>query len=134
MMKIWVSNRTDVVVAHIFDARNRSLEAAGRIVTGEVNRLLRRGNRSGDWGTVPETGVPYRMSAPGEPPAPRTGDLANSYRYQFVGPTTVRVGSDVEQAELEFGTIRTEPRPHLRPAISSSRRAIERATGQEFEL
>lgn len=59
-----------------------------------------------------------RASAPGDPPAPDTGNLRNSIDYELTSETTSHVGTDVEYAEpLEFGTTRIAPRPFMRPSL-----------------
>lgn len=69
-------------------------------------------------------GAAYRASAPGEPPAIRTGVLRNSFfvtvekaenGYQAVVRTTVTYAND-----LEYGTERIDPRPFLDPALKAS--------------
>ena len=112
------------VVAQLYSRRDEALEAAGRILAGEVGRVLRRRGRSGAEYTVPGTGVQYVASAPGEPPAPRTGDLARSYVFEVTPPRVV-VGSRKPQARLEFGWGNILPRPHLRPAERSVRDAVK---------
>lgn len=60
-------------------------------------------------------------SAPGEPPAIDTGNLANSISYEFQdGGMTGIVFTGVEYApELEFGGARILPRPFFTPASES---------------
>lgn len=119
------------VQRHIKGARSRALEAVGRTIAGEVGRLLRRGQRTGETYTVPGTGVEYTASAPGEPPAPRTGDLAGSYTFYASGNSVV-VGSPLLHSRLEFGLGYAEPRPHLRPAARRTSRRNERLVRREF--
>lgn len=57
-------------------------------------------------------------SAPGEPPAIDTGNLANSMAHQMIGPTEgeVTVGAEYS-VELEMGAARIAARPFLGPAV-----------------
>lgn len=92
----------------------------------------------------PRTGIEYRIpgtvharytaSAPGEPPAVREGLYRESWK---VAPTVIqgervigaaytdrKVGPGGEHVlgdNLEHGTIRMAPRPHVRPALESVR-------------
>ena len=60
----------------------------------------------------------HQASAPGEPPATDTGNLADSIDSQMIGPTTGEVSVGAEYgAPLEFGSARgLAPRPFLTPA------------------
>lgn len=111
---------------------SRVLEAAARDTATRVRKKLLHGTRSGEVYRVPNTNASYRASAPGEAPAPRTGDLANSYTFEVEGHTRSLVGSPLPQARLEFGWGTAAPRPHLRPAqqetIGNIQRIIEVAT------
>lgn len=66
---------------------------------------------------------PAAPSAPGSPPARRTGELLASYRSETGrderGRHYVAVVSDDPAASyLEFGTSEMPARPHLRPAVA----------------
>jgi hypothetical protein len=79
----------------------------------------------------PRTGIVYRVggtkdrpilhqaSAPGEPPATETGNLANSITSQMLDSRTGMVSVGAEYAApLEFGSARgLAPRPFLTPAV-----------------
>ncbi len=57
-------------------------------------------------------------SAPGTPPAIRTGILHASFKVEQTGDLEHIVGTDVEYApHLEFGTVRMAERPFLTPAV-----------------
>jgi hypothetical protein len=72
-------------------------------------------------------GSAYQASAPGEPPAVRTGRLRQSF-YMTVDPTsdenegyTVKIRTTVKYADdLEFGNEIIDPRPYLAPTIEKS--------------
>ena len=67
-------------------------------------------------------GAAYRASAPGEPPATRTGRLRHSF-FMTVDPESddtflVSIRTNVYYADdLEYGTERVEARPFVKPAI-----------------
>lgn len=113
------SNKAEIA-SKIRGGREKALEAAGRALSTEVKRVLLRGSRSGREYNVPGTKTTYTASAPGEPPAPRTGDLANSYTFSVSSPRVI-VGSPKPQAQLEYGWGHAAPRPHLRPAERNAR-------------
>jgi len=78
----------------------------------------------------------YVASAPGEPPAVRTGRLRNSIKYRVIGGgLNLRgiVGSSLEYAApLEFGTSKMAPRPFLRPSYEKVREAIKNILGGKW--
>jgi len=92
------------------------VEAFARDTEAEVKKLILRGSPSGEVYKVPGTQVNYRASAPGQAPAPRTGDLANSYQSQVTSESTSIVFSGLKYSRIEFGWGHVAPRPHLRPA------------------
>lgn len=63
----------------------------------------------------------YVASAPGQPPAIRSGNLfRNQGRPRFIAPLTVERVINTEYAEyLEQGTKRMAPRPFVRPAVET---------------
>ncbi|MGB9866717.1 MAG: HK97-gp10 family putative phage morphogenesis protein [Bacillota bacterium] len=78
----------------------------------------------------------YTASAPGEPPAVRTGRLRNSIKYRIVGTgLSLRgiVGSPLEYAPyLEFGTSKMERRPSLRPTYERERETVKDILGGKW--
>ena len=95
----------------------------------EIKRTL-SGPRSGKKYRVPGTKRYYTASAPGEPPAVRTGRLRNSIKYKLVRGfmrAKGEVGSSLDYAaQLEFGTSKMAPRPYLRPTYEKERQTIKR--------
>lgn len=114
--KVVFRNNLDQVADNMKGSVPLVLEALARDTRSRVSKKLLRGTRSGEIYQVPKTNREYQASAPGEPPAPRTGELANSYIHQVTSPSTAIVASDVPQARLEYGFGNVAPRPHLRPA------------------
>lgn len=82
----------------------------------------------------PKTGIVYhrrgkahQASAPGEPPASDLGNLINSITLR-PDPKTLAVFVNAGAkyaAALEYGTVRMEPRPYLRPALLQHRASID---------
>lgn len=105
-----------------------NMELAARFGEGKVKEKLGRGGgpRTGRMYRVPGSTRFYRASAPGEPPAYRTGVLQAGVTSgveirgsRIVGMVGV---ADVEYAkELELGTSEKAPRPFLRPTIMEIR-------------
>ena len=110
-----------------------NLAAAVAIIHGQLMVKMLQGTRSGKTYLVPGTKREYTASAPGEPPAPRTGNTARTYDVDvdgFVG----RVGSPSEEAlRLERGTSRMAPRPHLKPAFDESLDKVKQALGNPIK-
>lgn len=81
------------------------------------------GERSGKTGYTP-SGKAYTMSAPGEPPAVRTGQLRQSIEYEVHKDRKgyyALVGSKLDYSKmLEFGTMDMQARPFIRPTLSKN--------------
>lgn len=121
----------------------KQLIAIGYQLEGDIKRSMQEGSGRlyGD----------HRASAPGEPPAPDTGRLRASISTNWSGSSmsrgkvggkalasdgvgmpkakgdrfTVVVGSNVEYAPLlEFGTIKMQPRPFIRPAFDKIKHRV----------
>lgn len=126
--------------------------------------LVLRGQRSGRRYKVPGTfrrqtdkstgkkrnGRYYTASAPGEPPAVRTGTFRNSWQagssYSFGtktgrGTYIARIESDVMTDDgkhnlgeiLEYGTSRMAPRPHHDRILDHAEKRIYRIYEQDYE-
>ena len=104
----------------------RMLKAAMRLHQ-EVTKTL-TGSRSGREYKVPATDRTYKASQPNEPPATRLGHLRKSYKYIVKGEglkAVGYVGSPLEYSHyLEYGTAKMKPRPHLKPALETSKKDI----------
>lgn len=89
-------------------------------IEGDAKQSL-SGPRSGHVyrvGGMKDSPILHQASAPGEPPATETGNLAISLDSKMIGPTTGEVSVGAEYgAPLEFGSARgLAPRPFLTPA------------------
>jgi len=94
---------------------NRSIRNAfaeyGKDVTQELKKVIVTGTRSGR--VYRFMGREHIASAPGEPPANRSGRLAGSFEYKARQNELV-VYTGVEYARyLEQGTSKMEPRPYF---------------------
>lgn len=78
-------------------------------------------------------GTLHVASAPGEPPAADIGNLHNSITVRPHPQTlTVHVNAGAKYAAaLEYGTVRMEPRPYLRPAMMRFARLIDERVALE---
>lgn len=91
----------------------RAVEKAGRHFMNEVKKTL-SGERSGKVYPVGRRGRVYQASAPGEPPASRSGALRRSITMtepRWVGwNVSVDVGSALDYARrMEYGGVSTVP-------------------------
>ncbi len=154
-MKINLEDAVNEIVEEItYQAKSRAFRAANELRNSALTVL--RGERSGkvykkpgtygsrmtkqtknllkDYGHKLRGGQLYRASAPGEPPALRTGNLRMSWRPQTaseqVGKTvTIKpaITTDVKYAPyLEEGTDRMAPRPFEDPIIERAMPRIRR--------
>lgn len=88
----------------------------------------------------PKSGIPYARgnrvhiaSAPGEPPAQDLGNLSNSItiRPDIKGLVVYVNAAAAYAAALEYGTVRMEPRPYMRPALLRHVRLIDERVALE---
>lgn len=101
-------------------------------VRNEAVRSILQGQKSGR--IYRRRGIEHKASAPGEAPASDTGRLANSIdtSYEDRGLTGI-VHVRAEYAPfLEFGTIKMEPRPFMRPALDSQREQLNANIADEL--
>lgn len=102
------------------------LKAAGKMLEPKMRAKL-EGEGSGHVYSKPGGGT-YRASAPGEPPAERTGALMRSVTSKMIGSLTLRIGSPMPYAGyLEWGTETIKQRPWLRSTIFGNKQNILRA-------
>jgi hypothetical protein len=91
----------------------------------------------GRWYNVPGTKRKYQASAPGDPPAPRTGVLRRTVKWAIQGEGGGEmeglVGSDQKYAPgLEFGTPTMAPRPWLRPSFEEAEVEVKSIMGGKW--
>ena len=110
---------------HFAEIANDMAPEAGRIVNATIHRIEARtkaslsGPRSGREYRRGKHGTRiHRASAPGEPPATDTGNLANSIGSRMTGRTEGEVTVTAEYAAaLELGGVHMAARPFLGPAV-----------------
>ena len=95
----------------------KSLSNHGREVKKELVKVVSTGARTGR--IYMYKGTPYRASAPGEPPAKRSGDLSRGFAYK-TRPNELRIGNTVFSEKgfpyplaLVTGTVKMSPRPYF---------------------
>lgn len=98
----------------------------GEIVSGEIRRSILIGPKTGRLYRRPGGRI-HRASAPGEAPATDTGALIASVDFEVHSWARMEVGDKEPYGRhLELGarrtlpaggTVRIEPRPHVRPAV-----------------
>lgn len=121
-------------MAAYLDRLLKDVEARVEQALGEVALLVaqtaRNSIQSGDRGgrLYQRHGIVHIASAPGEPPAEQSGQLADSIDVEQDDQQTahrVTVGAPYA-ASLEFGSLHMSPRPFLRPALEINRERIKR--------
>lgn len=126
-MKIDLEGAVNEIVEEItYQAKSRAFRAANELRNSALTVL--RGKCSGRVYKRPFSKSKYTASAPGEPPAMRTGNLRMSWRPQSaserIGKTvTIKpaITTEVKYAPyLEEGTDRMAPRPFEEPIIEKA--------------
>lgn len=118
------------------EAASRGMRAVNAIRNAELEVL--RGKRSG---RKPHTKSHYTASAPGEPPARRTGNLRLNWNGTVESSSTgsgLRVTAVLESQErystyLENGTRRMAPRPFKQPISEKAMPEIERIYHEKYD-
>ncbi|MCD8308894.1 MAG: HK97 gp10 family phage protein [Clostridia bacterium] len=105
-------------------AKSCAVRAANALRNAELNVL--RGQRSGRVYKKPGVSTHYTASAPGEPPAVRTGMLRMSWGIKAEGDGkgnyTAAIYTDTKYAEmLETGTSRMSARPYKEKIVEKAR-------------
>lgn len=103
-----------IVLFHMRKIKN-AFNNHGKKVTVELKRVVSTGSRSGR--VYSFRGKKYTASAPGEPPAKRSGNLARKFKYK-VNLNEMKLGSEAFSKKgapypffLEGGTKKMAPRP-----------------------
>lgn len=121
------------------DAASRGMRAVNAIRNAELEVLS--GKRSGRVYRKPHTKSHYTASAPGEPPARRTGNLRLNWNGTVESSSTgsgLRVTAVLESQErystyLENGTRRMAPRPFKQPISEKAMPEIERIYHEKYD-
>lgn len=121
------------------EAASRGMRAVNAIRNAELEVL--RGKRSGRVYRKPHTKSHYTASAPGEPPARRTGSLRLNWNGTVESSSTgsgLRVTAVLESQErystyLENGTRRMAPRPFKQPISEKAMPEIERIYHEKYD-
>ena len=129
----------DTVKKVNLEAASRGTRAVNAIRNAELEVL--RGKRSGRVYRKPHTKSHYTASAPGEPPARRTGNLRLNWNGTVESSSTgsgLRVTAVLESQErystyLENGTRRMAPRPFKQPISEKAMPEIERIYHEKYD-
>lgn len=121
------------------EAASRGMRAVNAIRNAELEVL--RGKRSGRVYRKPHTKSHYTASAPGEPPARRTGNLRLNWNGTVESSSTgsgLLVTAVLESQErystyLENGTRRMAPRPFKQPISEKAIPEIERIYHEKYD-
>lgn len=121
------------------EAASRGTRAVNTIRNAELEVL--RGKRSGRVYRKPHTKSHYTASAPGEPPARRTGNLRLNWNGTVESSSTgsgLLVTAVLESQErystyLENGTRRMAPRPFKQPISEKAMPEIERIYHEKYD-
>lgn len=121
------------------EAASRGMRAVNAIRNAELEVL--RGKRSGRVYRKPHTKSYYTASAPGEPPARRTGNLRLNWNGTVESSSTgsgLRVTAVLESQErystyLENGTRRMAPRPFKQPISEKAMPEIELIYHEKYD-
>ena len=125
-IKITYSIPLDRCVDDVVENIKRQVESRSYRVANELRNsalIILRGQRGGRRYRVPGTRSYYTASAPGEPPAVRTGTFRNSWQptsHAWFGSYISRIESEATTENgrhnlgriLENGTSRMAPRPY----------------------
>lgn len=129
----------DTVKKVNLEAATRGMRAVNAIRNAELEVLS--GKRSGRVYRKPHTKSHYTASAPGEPPARRTGNLRLNWNGTVESSSTgsgLRVTAVLESQErystyLENGTRRMAPRPFKQPISEKAMPEIERIYHEKYD-
>lgn len=106
---------------------SRAFRAANALRNAELTVL--RGQGSGKVYKRPFSKGSYRASAPGSPPAVRSGDLRRKWKTQIhggVGGVTPAIVSDTKYAPyLDEGTSKMAPRPFKERVIENAKPKVK---------
>lgn len=122
------------------EMERRSYLAANELRNAELEIL--RGQRGGRIYGIPGTKRQYRASAPGQPPAVRTGAFRLSWQpsaHVVFGSYISRIESDLKVSRgyvlgdlLENGTSKMAPRPHQDKILDKAEPGIVRIYSADY--
>jgi HK97 gp10 family phage protein len=135
-IKFKIINKVPEAIDWIKDGMAKNMEGAVIEWHGTLVDEVLVGNRSGRIYKVPFAKKKmYQASAPGEPPARRTGDLAGEYGWK-VNRNSMwgAIGNPLEYSlYLETGTRKMKPRPALKPAFRKGEKRIVEHLNRRFD-
>lgn len=118
------------LIKYHYDNIRDALKKHGREVKKQLIKVVTTGPRTGRFYTY--RGRKYQASAPGEPPAKRSGRLSQSFMYR-TSPLELIVGNKAFSKNgapyprfLEDGTSKMDPRPYFMVTIDSLQYQLER--------
>ena len=139
-----IGKAVDAVIQDVQkEVKRRAYRASNELRNASLHVL--RGTRSGRIYYVPNTKKKYRASAPGEPPAVRTGTFLRAWgpkTYMEKKGTVYRMVSSIENRiqagnkplgeRLENGTAKTAPRPYKQKIIDRAMPKIKEIYGRPY--
>lgn len=148
MSRYIVSPPFPEVIENVTDSIKQEMERRSYLAANELrnaSQLVLRGQRSGRRYRVPGTKRHYTASAPGEPPAVRTGHFRLSWQPTarvVYGSYISRIESDLRTDNgqytlgeiLEDGTSRMAPRPYQDAILEKAKKPILRIYDEPYEL
>lgn len=121
-----------------FEVKSRAFRAANELRNSALTIL--RGQRSGRVYRRPFSSSKYTASAPGEPPAVRSGDLRRSWRQKTASEGTGKgltvkpaITTDVKYAPiLDDGSGKMTSRPIEEPVIEAAKPRIKQIYSEPY--
>lgn len=122
---------------HVLDSLIAEITARADVVayatTEQIANKARRSMQGEKHGKIYlRGGKPHHASAPGEPPAIDTGDLANSVQIIRLGPSAHGITCAAHGFHLELGTSTIAPRPWITPPVEALRPEFPRLVAEIF--
>ena len=136
----WIAEDVCNTIRHQMESR--AYVAANELRNAELEVL--RGQRGGRVYTVAGTKAKYRASAPGQPPAVRTGAFRMSWQpsaHVIFGSYISRIESDLQVGTrrsytlgdlLENGTSKMAPRPHQDKILEKAEPEIVKIYSRDY--
>ena len=136
------SEHLNNIAPHVKEELTKTIELCCQKVRSDIQESMAKTERNMDksYYTHNKT-TPHHPSLPGNPPAPDTGNLRNSIRYEIHAESRSPYGvvgttqNDPPYGQyLEYGTSKVAPRPWLRPVMEKNnewiRQSIAKAVGR----